>query len=43
MEKRKYLLPDFTISDKKFDVIVMSGTWNDTDDFDTILEGGWRI
>ena len=43
MEKKKYLFPDITIDDITCDVIVMSGTWDDTDDFDTILEGGWLI
>lgn len=43
MEKKKYLFPDFMIADELRDVIIMSGTWDDTDDFDTILEGGWLI
>ena len=44
MEKKKYLFPDFTVAyNGNCEVIVMSGTGYDSDENDTLLEGGWTL
>ena len=43
MEKKKYLFPNLTVISFTSEVIVMSGTWSDTDDKDTVVNGGWTL